>query len=229
MRTLKSKKRKRISAMHKLPKGFTERLRVVADRVGPRREAARIGGVSLDAIIRYLRGENQPTFTTMTHLCQAAGVSLSWLATGEGDPDESASPRDVSVSRGLPVMGFAESKDAGWFTPQPSRMQTTLDLPDTKAFAAVVHGQTLVPEGLHPGFLCVCSPMLRPVKDDIVHIRRSDGLCTLKLFVGEEKDWLILKGFMDPDAKGVQRPFEDRVKRGVVMEIAPVVFIRRKV
>lgn len=215
--------------MHKLPKGFTQRFRIVADRVGPRREAARIAGVSLDAIIRYLRGENQPTLTAMSHLCNAAGISLNWLATGEGDQEANAEKNDVYVSRGLPVSGFAESKDAGWYTPQPSRMQTTLELPDPRAFAAVVHGQTLVPEGLHPGFLCVCSPMLRPVKDDIVHIRRQDGLCTLKLFIGEERDWFVLRGFTDPDAKGVQRPYEDRVKRSVVTEIAPVVFVRRKV
>ena len=214
--------------MKPLSKKFVERLRVVADRVGTRREAADIAGVSLDAVIRYLRGENQPTFTAISKLCQAAGVSMHWLATGEGSV-EANDAFEPSASRGFPVTCFAESKDAGWYNPQNSRIQTTLDMPDPKAFAIVVHGQGLIPEGLHPGFLCVCSPMLKPAKGDIVHLRRTDGLCTIKLFVGEEKEWLILKGYTDPDAKGIQRAFEDRVKRNVITEIAPVVFVRRKV
>jgi transcriptional regulator with XRE-family HTH domain len=197
--------------MKPLSKKFVERLRVVADRLGTRREAADIAGVTVDAIIRYLRGENQPSFTAISKLCEAAGVSMQWLATGEGGVEANDS-FETSASRGFPVTGFAESKDVGWYNPQASRIQTTLDMPDPKAFAVVVHGQGLIPEGLHPGFLCVCSPMLKPAKGDIVHLRRTDGLCTMKLFVGEEKEWLILKAYTDADAKGGQRPFEDKVK-----------------
>jgi hypothetical protein len=209
---------------------FHDRLRLVADALGTRREAAEIGGVSLDAIIRYLRGENQPGFLIISRMCEAAGYSMHWLATGK----EPMQLRDLKsppppLSRGVPVTGFAESKEEGWYNSQPSAVQTSLDMVDPAAFAAVVHGQGLIPEGIHPGFLCVCSPMLNPLQGDIVHLRRKDGLCALKLFLREEGEWLVLKAYTDKDAKGGQRPYEDRVKRSIITEISPVVFVRRRV
>ena len=207
---------------------FHDRLRVVADALGTRRDAAKIGGVSLDAIIRYLRGENQPGFLIISRLCEAAGISMHWLATGRGATYLSEKT-DTPMSRGLPVVGFSESKETGWYSLQQSTLQTTLDLPDPAAFATVVHGQGLVPEGLQPGFMCVCSPMLSPVPGDIVHLKRYDGLCALRLFVGEEGGWLVLKAYTDPDGRNkTQRVYEDRVKRSSITTISPVVFVKRK-
>lgn len=211
-----------------LSQEFVDRLRIVMDRLGTRREAADIAGVSLDAVIRYLRGENQPGFLVISRLTEAAGVSMHWLSHGQG-PMENNVLHEASSVRGIPVAGFAESKDAGWYTPQSSSMQITLDLPDPNAFAATVHGQNLIPEGIQPGFMCICSPMLKPVSGDIVHLRRNDGLCTLRVFVAEEKDWLVLKAYTDRDGHNQQRAFEDRVKTSTIQEIAPVVFVRRKV
>lgn len=211
---------------------FQDRLRMIADALGTRREAAEIGGVSLDAVIRYLRGENQPGFLIISRMCEAAGYSMHWLATGKGPmtlSERQSTQGLAALSRGLPVTGFAESKEEGWYNSQPSSVQTSLDMVDPAAFAAVVHGQGLIPEGVHPGFLCVCSPMLNALQGDIIHLRRHDGLCALKLFVGEEGEWLVLKAYTDKDTKGVQRACEDRIKRSIITEIAPVVFVRRRV
>lgn len=207
---------------------FVDRLRTMMDRLGTRREAAEIAGVSLDAVIRYLRGENQPSFHVISRLCEAAGISMRWLANGEG-PMDIHSTRENSSVRGIPVMGFAESKETGWFNSQEFSMQVTLDLPDPKAFATMVQGHGLTPEGIQPGFMCICSPLLKPVPGDVVHLRRNDGLCALRLFIGEEKDWLVLKAYTDKDDKGTQCIFEDRVKTSTISEIAPVVLVRRKV
>lgn len=206
---------------------FVDRLRVVMDRLGTRRQAAEIGGISLDAVIRYLRGENQPGFIVISRLAEAAGTSMHWLATGQGEMENYAAVMNSSV-RGIPVSGFAESKDAGWYVPQISSMQLTLDIPDPKAFATSVHSQNLIPEGIQPGFICICSPMLKPVSGDIVHLRRYDGLCSLRIFVAEEKDWMVLKSYTDRDGDNRQRAFEDRVKSSTISEIAPVVYVRRK-
>lgn len=214
--------------MHNDTKGFPERLKIVASRLGTRQQAADIGGITLDALIRQLRGDNQPGFHTISRLCQAAGVSMHWLATGEGSEELTDLTLPSSI-QGLPVAGFAETKEPGWYQAQPSRMQTTLDLPDPKAFATVVNGQALIPEGIHPGFMCICSPMMKAVIGDIIHLRRKDGLCALRLFQGEEKGWLLLKAYTDADSKGQQRAYEDKVKSSVIEEIAPVVFIKRKV
>ncbi len=209
---------------------FHDRLRIVADALGTRREAAEIGGVSLDAIIRYLRGENQPGFLIISRLCEAAGISMHWLATGRGDMHLAGNGTlDTALMRGLPVMGFSETKEPGWYSLQQSTLQTTLDLPDPEAFVTVVHGQGLVPEGLQPGFMCVCSPMLTPVPGDIVHLKRFDGLCALRLFIGEDSGWLVLKAYTDAEGRThAPRVYEDRVKRSTITTISPVVFIKRK-
>lgn len=203
------------------------RLREVADRLGTRREAAEHAGVSLDAIIRYLRGENQPSFQAISRLCQAAGISAQWLASGEG-PMEIDAVIPASSAHSLPLNGFAEKKTDGWYTPQAMTSHVSLEIADPNAFAVTVHGQGLMPEGLQPGFLCICSPMLRPVKGDIVHIKRQDGMEALKIFTDEDGSWLVLKSYTDQDAQGRQRAFEDRIKKGAVSQLAPVVFIRRK-
>lgn len=153
---------------------------------------------------------------------------MHWLSTGEGQMDAQAIFEDSQI-RSLPVSGMSESKDAGWYNVQPSTMRITLDLPDPSAFAIMVYDQNLIPEGLQPGFMCICSPMLKPLPGDIVYLRRNDGLFALRVFVAEEQQWLVLKSYTDRDEKGRQREFEDRVKRSLIDQVPPVVFVRRKV
>lgn len=215
------------SQQNSMSREFVERLRIVMNRLGTRRNAAEIGGVSLDAVIRYLRGENQPGFMVVSRLTEASGISMRWLASGLGEMEIDTKAANNSV-RGIPVTGFAESEDTGWYAPQMSSMQLTLDIPDPNAFAITVQGQNLIPEGIQPGFICICSPMLKPVFGDVIHLRRHDGLCALRIFTGEEKDWLVLKSFTDRDDKNRQHVFEDRVKASTISEIAPVIYVRRK-
>jgi hypothetical protein len=70
---------------------------------------------------------------------------------------------------------------------------------DPNAFATVVHGQGLVPEGLQPGFMCICSPMMKSAwQGDIVHLKRFDGLMRVEAcFLREEGEWLVLKAYTD--------------------------------
>ncbi|ULU26632.1 Helix-turn-helix regulator [Dyella terrae] len=45
-------------------------------------------GVSPDALQRYIRDDNNPTFDAVAKLCHAGNVSLVWLATGQGEMAE---------------------------------------------------------------------------------------------------------------------------------------------
>ncbi|MEA5446755.1 S24 family peptidase [Gammaproteobacteria bacterium AB-CW1] len=61
---------------------FRQRLESVVRRFPSRRQAARVAGVSVDALARYLKGSNQPGFAPVARLARATGISLDWLAGG---------------------------------------------------------------------------------------------------------------------------------------------------
>ena len=48
------------------------------------KNAAEVAGVSVDQLAQYSRGVNQPTFAAVVALAKKVGVSLDWLATGQG-------------------------------------------------------------------------------------------------------------------------------------------------
>ncbi|MDH4120469.1 MAG: helix-turn-helix domain-containing protein [Deltaproteobacteria bacterium] len=64
--------------------GFGDRISAVSRQIGSRLGAAQAAGVSADSLQRYIRGEVHPSFMAMARLAEAAGVSLEWLATGQG-------------------------------------------------------------------------------------------------------------------------------------------------
>jgi transcriptional regulator with XRE-family HTH domain len=63
-------------------------------------------GVSPDALQRYIREENEPTFVVMARLSRASGYSLEWLATGEG-PEAAPESRSQGVRVDAEILGKA--------------------------------------------------------------------------------------------------------------------------
>lgn len=224
--------KKRSSLSDVLDHHFVERLRHVADRLGNRKVAAKAANISLDQLTRYLRGENQPAFSAMAGLCRAAGIRLDWLAKGEGiEAVEDISLTNVSHPRltSVPMVGMSECGLAGWFQPVSWEIETSLEITDPMAFAVLAHGLSMVPEGIKQGFICICSPGIPPSKGDVIHVKRSDGYTTLKTFNGLDQDWLHLRGYLDPDEKGDQTPYDDKIRRNKIDQIATVIFIKRKI
>jgi phage repressor protein C with HTH and peptisase S24 domain len=84
---------------------------------------ARATGVSPSAFRKWLRGDAEPSRERLVALAQAAGVSVGWLAGGEGSP-----PHFVGATSGAPVPDprdyvllpkRPESAAAGAETPSP--------------------------------------------------------------------------------------------------------------
>jgi hypothetical protein len=63
---------------------FLERLAFMFDLLPTRKRAAEVAGVSDDMIPAYLSGVTHPRFQAIQRLAAETGVSLDWLATGEG-------------------------------------------------------------------------------------------------------------------------------------------------
>lgn len=68
--------------------GFREelgtRLRKLESGFANREEAARAAGVAKSTLQRWIEGKSDPSFEGLVRLAAAAGVSVEWLATGQG-------------------------------------------------------------------------------------------------------------------------------------------------
>lgn len=74
--------------------GIGSRIGLVADRYETRTEAAAAAGVSVISLRRYIAEEQAPPFQVLAKLAMKKGISLEWLATGEGEMGPSdAAPR----------------------------------------------------------------------------------------------------------------------------------------
>ena len=90
-------------------------------------------GVSVDALARYIRGENVPPFDVAARLCMAAGRSMEWLATGVEPEKPAGKPRSHGLRMEnvtLAVQLLREAEDAserkGKWSPAKQGEATTI-------------------------------------------------------------------------------------------------------
>lgn len=69
---------------------FGERMAVAIKRAGGATRMAEKADVSGSVLRKWRAGHSDPSRTHLVNMARAAGVSLEWLATGEGDPDQGA-------------------------------------------------------------------------------------------------------------------------------------------
>lgn len=82
--------------------GIGTRIDAVSKLVGTRAEAAKAALVSDDMLYRYIREDSPPSFSAMAGLAKAAGVSLDWIATGQGHMMAGSGASSVpSISRDI--------------------------------------------------------------------------------------------------------------------------------
>lgn len=81
--------------------GIETRINEAAKPLGTRKKAADAMGVSPDTLQRYIRGEVRPSLDAVVLLARAAGLSVEWLATGQGDkqPGQRAREEPGSIGR----------------------------------------------------------------------------------------------------------------------------------
>src|SRR5208282_1911807 len=65
--------------------GFSVRLRKLATFVGGPKQLSERSGLSRAVIGKYLSGKSDPSRERLVKLADAAGISIRWLATGEGE------------------------------------------------------------------------------------------------------------------------------------------------
>lgn len=76
---------------------FCERLVEAIQLAGGSTSMAEKAGVSTSALSKWRRGESEPTLTHLVEIARAAGVSVAWLANGEGGASRSAEVHSINL------------------------------------------------------------------------------------------------------------------------------------
>lgn len=69
---------------------FGERISIAIQRVGGATRMAEMASVSTSVLRKWRAGQSEPQLTSLVSMARAAGVTVEWLATGEGSPDKGA-------------------------------------------------------------------------------------------------------------------------------------------
>lgn len=176
----------------------------------------------------------------MVALASEARMDIRWLATGEGPVDSgqgvtgeaTASPVRSLEQRpqAIPVIGLAECGLAGWFRGQPLET-TTARLPgleSPESFAVLAIGDSMIPCGIRPGFLCLCDPFATCAAGDAVFVEQHDGRVSIKRYLKEDSDWFWLQGWLDREGDKPQELYTEKLRRDQVIRMATVVYVKRK-
>lgn len=95
-------------------------------------------------LAKYLDGSSRPRFDSMARLASTGGVSLDWLATGEGPMRPEGSPWGIQTQ-------YQGGMDGG---PPPAFSAVSAEVSGVKSAVALAvaalgdHGQTIRPERL---------------------------------------------------------------------------------
>jgi phage repressor protein C with HTH and peptisase S24 domain len=89
---------------------FGERMKTLLDLYDSRPDAAEIAGVTPEHLASYIAGRAKPPFELVARLANDKGVSLHWLATGQGRPDLGDAAGGFAM---IPVTAADSSSGAG--------------------------------------------------------------------------------------------------------------------
>lgn len=148
---------------------FVARLRRIVSHWRSADRLARTMGVSPSAFRKWLKGEAEPSRERLVALAAAAGVSIGWLALGEGPAprfrEGRAAPADLDMdpSQFLFLPKIPEAAAAGAETPAPPDEQTS-------AFIAFGHDWVRRCFGIEPDEL-----MLETAVGESMHPTIGDG------------------------------------------------------
>lgn len=74
-----------------------ERIKLASERVGGKKTLSRETGIPESGIYRYIKGESAIPVKALVKIAEATGVSIQWLATGEGEQESDGKAQDESA------------------------------------------------------------------------------------------------------------------------------------
>lgn len=185
-----------------------------------------------DTIRNVLRSKSKtgPHFSTAQQIAQALGLEFY---VGPMRDLTHVSEREAewsfSGTATLPHVGFAKCGIDGWA--EVTEVATPLPAPegldDPDAFYVTAKGQSMLPEGIRDGWLCLVSPAT-PIRDgDRVWIRDRQGKQALKRLVRRTETSLVLLGWQ-PIYNRRQDSFTDERFLSGLDRVHPIVAVFRR-
>ena len=132
------------------------RLDEICRQLGTRVYAAKIAGISDDQLAGYIYGRSKPGFLPLWRLCEAAGKSLDWLATGIEPAESSMSYAGDALDEAALARALEVVEEVGAGVPLGKRARllklaytlyirsgSALDQPSLKALVKEAISQTM--------------------------------------------------------------------------------------
>lgn len=206
------------------------------------KEGVKANKSALERLVGCSRGKashweagQRPSLDDMLALSEKLKISIEWLRTGEGEPlhvgHAATQPVPASVQlRPIPMVGLASCGVEGWNQVTSIAVSASPLIMGENMVAVLAAGESMVPAGIASGQVCYCDPDQPVLEGDAVYVVRRDNMATIKLYLGEgERAGLIrLKGWHNADEEERRRPFTLELPREEVVQMAPVIYVRRR-
>lgn len=171
-----------------------------------------------DGLIKDIRAGRVPGIDRLKALFDYLGIEI------QIGPAELRASFDRRLQ--LPHLGLAKCGVDGWGKAQPDLAPLPRPdfINDPDAFYVSATGQSMIPEGIDGGAICLVSPAQDIQEGDRIWIKDRNGRAAIKRLVGMTGDTLKLRGWM-PRADGQQQSFEEERATSFVGEAYPVVAV----
>ncbi len=205
--------------------------RALRDRQISARRAS-IDVVGHDGLVRDIRAGRVPSVDRLEALFDYLGLEHYFGPPRQLETKALHLPSNngpiFSANKTIPMRGFASCSVQGWGKPQPAEVEVAMPegLTDPDAFYVRADGQSMVPEGITAGALCLVSPATEPKENDRVWIKEQGGNTAIKRLVSISDDMLVLRGWL-PVADSRQKSFDEERVRKYISEIYPVTAVFR--
>jgi SOS-response transcriptional repressor LexA len=174
---------------------LANRLQTLAKTHGGISQLAKKAGITVSSLSRCSRGA-EPTLSTALAVCSTAGVSLDWLATGEGSSSQ------LSDVYNIPFFDIEASAGPGAFPPENQTATSSVAMPagllrnnkvtSTDLCAIQAKGDSMEPT-LRNGSLLIVDRSDRKIREGIYVINRGEVLL-VKRIQPRENNFVRLKG-----------------------------------
>lgn len=181
-------------------------------------------------VVRSVAEGRDPSASNVSRIAKALGFDFYIGPVREPPETKRADPRwQFSETSTLPHIGFAKCGIDGWA--DATHVATPLPAPegfdDPDAFYVTAKGQSMLPEGIRDGWLCLVSPATPFKEGDRIWLKDRQGKQALKRLVRQSDTSLLLRGWQ-PLFDRRQDSFEDERFLSGLDAAYPVVAVFRQ-